>query len=112
MTDEARMTLLHRTAVYSSDLSMAQLLVESGADLNATDMRGNTPLGALCSAFPLGIQAFLEDRPTADPYLDSCHLEGKEHFLHYFLSLKDMQVHTVQYVWSLVEISVLSFWVL
>ena len=90
--DEFRMTPLHRTMVYSKDIKLTELLCENGADLNAVDIRGNSPLAAMCDAFPLGIQQFLEERPLSDPYLECCHLRGKDDFLDYLLAQKDIKV--------------------
>ncbi len=87
------MTPLHRTVVYSNDCMFVELLCEGGANINAVDIRGNTPLAALCDAFPQGIQQFLDDRPEADPYTDCCQTWDKEPFLDYLLSLKDIKVH-------------------
>ena len=105
--DEHNMTLLHRVAILSTDDRVLHLLCESGADLNALDVRRNTPLMALCAGFPFGAQHFLEDRDiicSADeeveggcnPQLDCCNISGKEHFLDYLLSLRDTQVFSVR----------------
>ena len=91
MKDEFHMTPLHQTLVLSKDLRCAQILCESGADLNAKDFRGNTPLISLCDAFPWGIQKFLDDKPLADPYTDH-QQQNKENFLFYVLSLPGVNV--------------------
>ena len=69
-----------------------ELLCEGNADINAVDIRGNTPLAALCDAFPLGIQNFLDDRPEADPYTNCSHLGDKQSFLEYLLSQNNIKV--------------------
>ena len=90
------MTPLHRTVVYSKDIRLCELLIENGANVNSQDFKGNTVLGALCDAFPLGIQGFLDENAEADPYKQCCHLQGKEEFTKCLLSQKDVQVSVVK----------------
>ncbi|EDO46667.1 predicted protein [Nematostella vectensis] len=50
--DAENKTPLHNTILKSHDLRMAQVLCDNGADINAVDRFGNTPLMALCSPMP------------------------------------------------------------
>ncbi|CAH1799334.1 unnamed protein product [Owenia fusiformis] len=90
--DEYHMTPLHRTLVYSTDLRISELLCENSADNNAIDIRGNTPLLALCDAFPFGVSKFIDDRPYDDPYTECCNLTGKEHFASYMTSTEGLKL--------------------
>lgn len=86
------MSLLHRTVVFSDNIRIGKLLCENGADLNSVDYNENTPLGALCEAFPQGVSKYIDRFPMGNPYKDCCNLEEKEHFLEYFLSLRGVEV--------------------
>lgn len=45
-------TPLHNTLLRSSNLQMAQVLCDNGANVSAVDRCGNTPLMSLCSPMP------------------------------------------------------------
>ena len=78
-------TLLHRTVVGSTDERLLSLLCDSGADYNAVDRSGVTPLTAVCSQ--LGHGQWLEcDHSGCD------HSERYRRHVHYMLSLKDIKV--------------------
>ena len=57
--------------------------------------------GALCDGFPLGVEDFVEnyeqdendeDVEDVDPYVHCCHLQNKQDFLDYILSLPSIDV--------------------
>jgi ankyrin repeat protein len=50
--DAENKTPLHNTLIRSADMRMAEVLCDNGANVNATDRCGNTPLMALCSPMP------------------------------------------------------------
>ena len=93
--DENRMTLLHRTVVFSDNVRMTKLLCENGAGKNLPDFQGNSPLVALCDAFPLGIDKYTELNPSGNPYQNCCNIEGKEDFMDYLLEQTDIEVTTI-----------------
>jgi len=78
--DSSGATLLHRTVVGSTDDRLLSLLCESGADYNATDRSGVTPLTAACSQ--LG----------HDWWRKCDHSRCHRRHVHYLLSLKDIKV--------------------
>ena len=99
MRDWYGMTPLHRTVVFSQDVRVAELLCQWGADLNAQDVFGNTPLASLCEAFPLGVSRCFEDE---DDFLETEWLQvlatrafrqnGKDHFRTFLLDQKGIKV--------------------
>ena len=90
--DEYRMTLLHRTVVFSNNVRLTRVLCENGAEKNLGDCNGNSPLAALCEAFPRGMEKFSEVMPLGNPYKDCCNVEDKAEFIDYLLSQSDLQV--------------------
>lgn len=50
--DAENKTPLHNTLIRSADLRMAEILCDNGANVNAADRCGNTPLMAVCSPMP------------------------------------------------------------
>ncbi|XP_013399804.1 uncharacterized protein LOC106165962 [Lingula anatina] len=95
--DINQMTPLHNTVILSDNVALARLLCESGADVEAVDIRDNTPLTAMCDAFPFGIRKFVENHPIADPYSKGNNLEDKEEFLEYLLSREENAVNVQGY---------------
>lgn len=52
--DETHKTPLHNTLLLSRDTRLAEVLCDNGADVNAKDLLGNTPLMSLCAPYPWG----------------------------------------------------------
>jgi ankyrin repeat protein len=89
------MTPLHRTATTSVDTHLFKLLCENGANINALDGRGNSPLLAMCDVLATEDYDFFEDWSTTsdDTYEDTNTTFSVQHdFLDYMLSLKTIQV--------------------
>lgn len=93
--DEMKMTPLHRTATTSVDTHLFQLLCDNGANINAQDCRGNSPLLAMCDVAVTDDYDFFEDWSTTsdDTYEDTSATLCVQHpFMDYMLSQKNIQV--------------------
>ena len=91
--DENRMTVLHRLLVYSGDIRMIQLICDNGADVNAIDLKGNTPISSLCEGHE-------------DEVIDVCCSSGiNMEYLEYMISLNDLQVLLGTALCSMLNIS-------
>lgn len=93
------MTPLHRTATLSVDTHLFKVLCENGANINALDCRGNSPLLAMCDVLGTEDYDFFEDWSTTsdDTYEDTNTTFSVQHdFLDYMLSLKNIQVRLSQ----------------
>jgi len=70
--------------------------MENGANVNATDSQGNTPLTAMCDISASDMYDYLEDlSPSSDDTLEdtSASLCVKKTFLNFLLAQKDIQVN-------------------
>ncbi|KAK3098584.1 hypothetical protein FSP39_020939, partial [Pinctada imbricata] len=97
ITDVNKMTPLHRTSLFSHDDRLLRLLCENGANVNATDRSGNSPIITLCDIMSTDIFDYLEDlSPRSDDTLeDTCATVCvKTEFLSYLLSQKDLLVNS------------------
>ncbi|KAK7494831.1 hypothetical protein BaRGS_00013958 [Batillaria attramentaria] len=96
MADEKRMTGLHNVCMHSQDVRLLQLLCENGADVNAVDVHGNTPLLALCD-LPTAQQcdSFDDFSPTSDDSFStaSAPVGVNLTFLKFLLRIKDVDVN-------------------
>ena len=93
--DEKRQTPLHKLAISSYDVRLFKLLCENGACVNALDIRGNSPLLALCDLSTTEMYDYLEDlSPSSNDTLEdtSANLLVKREFLNYILLQKDLKV--------------------
>ncbi|KAL8599016.1 hypothetical protein ACOMHN_006825 [Nucella lapillus] len=61
LADENRRSALHHVCMLSQDQRLLRLLCHNGADLNAQDCQGNTPLLALCDLALAGLYDSAED---------------------------------------------------
>nr|XP_022289585.1 uncharacterized protein LOC111101404 [Crassostrea virginica]XP_022289586.1 uncharacterized protein LOC111101404 [Crassostrea virginica]XP_022290650.1 uncharacterized protein LOC111102275 [Crassostrea virginica]XP_022290652.1 uncharacterized protein LOC111102275 [Crassostrea virginica] len=94
--DEMKMTPLHRTATSSIDTHLFKLLCDNGANINALDCRGNSPLLAMCDVAVTDDYDFFEDWSTTsdDTYEEtSAGLCVQHQFLDYMLLQKNIQVN-------------------
>ena len=100
--DEHRMTLLHRATLCSDDVRLLQLLASNGGNVNAVDIRGNSPFLAMCDRFPFGEEDYIDshevddEQSTSNPYLDCSCVASKNSFVEYFLSLDDVDVRIIR----------------
>ena len=97
--DEMKMTPLHRTATSSIDTHLFKLLCDNGANINALDCRGNSPLLAMCDVAVTDDYDFFEDWSTTsdDTYEEtSAGLCVQHQFLDYMLLQKNIQVVHLQ----------------
>lgn len=93
--DECKLTPLHKTAIYSHDARLLHVLCENGANINATDRKGNSPLLSMCDTSCTDMYEYFEDLSMCsdDTLEDSCaSLCVKQEFLTYLISLKDLDV--------------------
>ena len=89
-------TLLHRTVVGSTDGRLLSLLCDGGADCNATDRSGLTPLTVACSQLG-SVQGLKCD-----------HSSCVRRHVRYLLSLNDIEVMILTYplsAWTLITFS-------
>lgn len=94
--DEKRQTPLHKLAVSSYDIRLFKLLCENGACVNTLDVKGNSPLLALCDLSASEMYDYLEDlSPSSSDTLEdtSANLRVKKEFLNYILLQKDLQIN-------------------
>jgi ankyrin repeat protein len=93
--DEGRKTPLHRLGVLSHDVRLFKLLCENGANINALDIRGNSPLLSLCDLSASEMYDYMEDlSPCSNDTLEdtSASLCVKRDFFNYLLKQKNIQV--------------------
>ena len=103
--DVNKLTPLHRTALVSHDDRLLRLLCENGANVNATDRGGNSPLITLCDILSTDIFDYLEDlSPRSDDTLEdtSATMCVKTEFLTYILSQKDLKVSGYEGTWHII----------
>ncbi|XP_071135639.1 uncharacterized protein [Mytilus edulis] len=94
--DVCKLTPLHKTAIYSHDDRLLRLLCENGANINAVDRKGNSPLLSMCDTSCTDMYEYLEDLSLcSDDTLEdnSASLCVKQDFLTYMLSIKDTEVN-------------------
>nr|XP_006813298.1 PREDICTED: uncharacterized protein LOC100377111 [Saccoglossus kowalevskii] len=85
--DENNKTPLHDTLINCNDLSLAEVLSDNGADVNAKDCFGNTPLLSVCTSFPHGMNSI------ENPYQEVHSLESKDHAIPFLLSRPQIQIN-------------------
>lgn len=92
--NENHMTPLHRVCMYSHDSRLLHLLHENGADINAVDAEGSTPLLALCDSTTHQLYDISNDiLPAVHEHSStSGFLKIKVDFLDYLLQIKDLDV--------------------
>ncbi|KAK7107611.1 uncharacterized protein [Littorina saxatilis] len=96
IVDESRMTALHHVCMFSQDIRLLRLLCENGADLNAEDSHGNTPLLSLCDMATARMYDSFEDlSPCSEDSASS--LIGPSavnlQFLDYLIRMKDVDIN-------------------
>ncbi|CAG2212213.1 unnamed protein product [Mytilus edulis] len=94
--DVCKLTPLHKTAIYSHDDRLLRLLCENGANINAVDRKGNSPLLSMCDTSCTDMYEYLEDLSLcSDDTLEdnSASLCVKQDFLTYMLTIKDTEVN-------------------
>ena len=94
--DQYHQTPLHRTLLHSTDLRLAEVMVEGGADLNVRDYKGNTPLGALCDPTPIDKEQLEEECCESDPVCNS--LGGSSGQLQWLLDKPLLEVGNFSFV--------------
>ena len=95
IVDENRMTLLHRIAMVSRDTRLVNLLSDFGANVNAVDNYGNTPLLSLCDVSVSDVYDFMEDlSPSSDDTLEDnrASLCVRGEMLSFLLSKRELEV--------------------
>ena len=95
MTDENRMTGLHHICMHSQDIRLLRLLCDNGADLNAEDSHGNTPLLSLCDMATARLYDSFEDlspcsEDSASSFIGPSAVNAQ--FLDFLLQMKDVDV--------------------
>ncbi|XP_025096996.1 uncharacterized protein LOC112565638 isoform X2 [Pomacea canaliculata] len=92
--NENHMTPLHRVCMYSHDSRLLHLLHENGADINAVDAEGSTPLLALCDSTTHQLYDISNDiLPAVHEHSStSGFLKIKVDFLDYLLQIKDLDI--------------------
>lgn len=94
--DDERKTPLHRLGVLSLDVRLFKLLCENGANINAIDTRGNSPLLSLCDLSASEMYDYMEDlSPCSNETLeDTCaNLCVKKDFFDFLLLQKDVRLN-------------------
>ncbi|XP_041353896.1 uncharacterized protein LOC121371803 isoform X2 [Gigantopelta aegis] len=95
--DENRMTLIHRIAMVSRDTRLVRLLCDFGANINAVDNYGNTPLLSLCDVSVSDVYDFMEDlSPSSDDTLEDnrASLCVRDELLTFLLSKRELELDT------------------
>ncbi|XP_076445223.1 uncharacterized protein LOC143283073 [Babylonia areolata] len=96
IVDENRMTALHHICMYSEDIRLVKLLCDNGADLNAEDSHGNTPLLAVCDMATARMYDSNEDlSPCSEDSASSLCAPSSVslHFLDFLILLKDVDIN-------------------
>ena len=102
MTDENRMTGLHHICMHSQDIRLLRLLCDNGADLNAEDSHGNTPLLSLCDMATARLYDSFEDlspcsEDSASSFIGPSAVNAQ--FLDFLLQMKDVDVSFVSFLY-------------
>lgn len=96
VADEKRMTGLHKICMQSQDIRLLKLLCENGANINAVDVRSNTPLLSLCD-LPTAqhYDSFDDFSPTSDDSLSNAGMPVNVNpvFLKYLLNIEDIHIN-------------------
>ncbi|XP_059145782.1 uncharacterized protein LOC131932908 [Physella acuta] len=100
--DEGKMTVVHRLAMYSHDMSLLSILCDNGADISMVDGNGNTPLLALCNVAAFESDNSYDVSPASESDIArkalfeddfKSKLSIKYDFLHYLLKRKETDVN-------------------
>ncbi|XP_077977040.1 uncharacterized protein LOC144432649 [Glandiceps talaboti] len=84
--DENYKTPLHEILLGSSDLSLAEVLCDNGANVNSKDCYGNTPLISVCTSFPCGMEL------VDNPYQQGHNIECRDQHIPFLLSQQQLQI--------------------